>query len=121
MMSMWLLQMAMNGLSQSFSPTPGARRRLRWAARASPRLIVSDLIASGVDSADIAAHLGSAGNRRFARSDDLGRVRTTDPHEDDSRGDDPSLAAGTPVPQADGRESIRGPESRPRAVPPRIR
>ena len=42
MMSTWLLQMAMNGLSQSPSLTPVARSRLRWAARASPRLIVSE-------------------------------------------------------------------------------
>ena len=41
-MSTWLLQIAMNGLSQSPSPTPVARSRLRWAARASPRLIVSE-------------------------------------------------------------------------------
>src|SRR5437879_2588396 len=61
MISMWLLQIAIKGLFQSFSPTPVARSRLRWAARASPRLMVSDRIAGGVDSADIVAHLGSAG------------------------------------------------------------
>ena len=42
MMSTWLLQIAMNGLSQSPSPTPVARSRLRWAARASPSLIMSE-------------------------------------------------------------------------------
>ena len=41
-MSTWLLQIAMKGLSQSISPTPVARSRLRWAARASPRLIMSE-------------------------------------------------------------------------------
>src|SRR5690242_11376705 len=44
MISTWLLQIAMNGLFQSPSPTPVARRRLRWAARESPRLIVSERI-----------------------------------------------------------------------------
>src|SRR5215469_14296117 len=42
MISTWLLQMAMNGLPQSPSLTPLARSKLRWAARASPRLIVSE-------------------------------------------------------------------------------
>jgi hypothetical protein len=58
MMSTWLLQMAMNGLFQSPSPTPVARRRLRWAARESPLLMVSERIAGGVGSEDIGAHLG---------------------------------------------------------------
>src|SRR5579871_2435227 len=43
MMSTWLLQMAMNGLSKSRSSAiwPVARRRLRWGARWMPRLTVS--------------------------------------------------------------------------------
>ena len=42
MMSTWLLQMAMNGFLKSPSRKPVARRRLRWGARTSPNLIVSD-------------------------------------------------------------------------------
>ena len=57
MMSTWLLQIAMNGLFQSPSPTPVARRRLRCAARESPRLMVSERIAGGVGSGDIGGGL----------------------------------------------------------------
>ena len=42
MMSTWLLQMAMNGLRKSSSFRPVARSRLRWGARASPNLTMSD-------------------------------------------------------------------------------
>src|SRR4051812_42195737 len=54
----------MNGLSQSPSFTPVARRRLRCPARASPFLIVSERIDGGEDSAAMAEVSGSSGNGR---------------------------------------------------------
>src|SRR3954447_11643518 len=63
MMSTWLLQIAMNGLSQSPSPTPVARSRLRWAARESPFLIVSERIVRPFESVDIVG-VSLAGSRR---------------------------------------------------------
>ena len=78
MMSTWLLQMAMNGLSQSPSPTPVARSRLRWAARESPRLMVSDRIAGAFGSVDIGTiPLGGSSRRRRARRS-LGRAPVID-------------------------------------------
>src|SRR5438132_1194857 len=76
MMSTWLLQMAMNGLSQSPSPTPVARRRLRWAARESPFLIVSERIFGPSGSLDIGNEpLVVAGVARRLRPE-LGMSRT---------------------------------------------
>ncbi len=45
MMSTWLLQTAINGLRKSSSPSPVARSRLRWGARASPSLTMSERMA----------------------------------------------------------------------------
>ena len=67
MMLTWLLQIAMNGLSQSPSPTPVARRRLRCPARASPFLIVSERMAGAVDSAGMGGVRGRGSRGRPSR------------------------------------------------------
>src|SRR5262245_61527985 len=71
MMSTWLLQIAINGLSQSPSPTPVARSRLRWAARASPRLIVSERIVWLSDG----RHGGSMVSIKSMLADDRGPAK----------------------------------------------
>src|SRR5437762_1517691 len=86
MMSTWLLQIAMNGLFQSPSPTPVARRRLRWAARESPFLIVSERIFGPFGSVDIGV---DPGGRR------MGRRRPPRPPPDHSRNPAPIQASRT--------------------------
>ena len=67
MMSTWLLQMAMNGLSQSPSPTPVALSRLRCPALASPFLIVSERMA-GAAEAGFGVESGGMGGVRESRA-----------------------------------------------------